>query len=184
MAPGTRLCLCFKSPVTGTFTISRITRTVTGTWNYFTGGTTTGWKMFSTLGNSTAIFKYLRCLIGFPLLPSFSFKSSLILWLVSARSRRSKDEYNAILAWSLLWKVNMCQVGVWSLRGCSRKAFLVPFLEATLFLWSLAQLSREAALTILVKSNTPITCCPGTMYFSFVALILTVILYLVVQLFD
>lgn len=44
-----RLHLCFKSPVTGTLTISRMTKTVMGTWNCTTGGTTKGRKMFSTL---------------------------------------------------------------------------------------------------------------------------------------
>ena len=60
------------------------------------------------------------------------------------------------------------------------QSLLAPFPEATLFLWSSAQLSREAALTILAMSNATITSSPGTMYFFFVALILTVILHLFV----
>lgn len=62
--------------------------------------------------------------------------------------------------------------------------FLTPFPEATLLLWRSAQLSREAALTILAMSNATMTSSPGTMYFSFVALILTAVLHLFVQLFD
>ena len=75
-------------------------------------------------------------------------------------------------------------MGTLKQEGPFPQSLLAPFPGVTLLLWRSAQLSREAALTILAMSNATITSSPGTMYFSFIALILTAILHLFVQLFD
>lgn len=72
----------------------------------------------------------------------------------------------------------MHRIGILKPKAHSHKAFMAPFFEVNSSFG--AQLSTEAALTILAKSNAPITCSLGTMGFSFIALLPTVILYLLV----